>query len=98
MKKVLRALVVLLAVVAALALTPQSAQATSKTSDEAIAWLKSQVGNYIDMDGAPQDWLYQCVDLTKAYYQFLGESPVRGNGQDYSWNDLPSGWIRIPGG
>ena len=49
--------------------TANEAKATSKTSDEAINWVKSQVGNSIDADGA---YGAQCVDLIRAYYNFLG--------------------------
>lgn len=38
------------------------AKATSKTSDEAINWVKSQVGNSVDADGA---YGVQCVDLIR---------------------------------
>lgn len=48
--------------------TANEAKATSKTSDEAINWVKSQVGNSIDADGA---YGAQCVDLIRAYYNFL---------------------------
>ena len=39
--------------------------------------MKSQVGNSIDADGA---YGAQCVDLIRAYYNFLGVAQVRGNG------------------
>lgn len=74
--------------------TANEAKATSKTSDEAINWVKSQVGNSIDADGA---YGAQCVDLIRAYYNFLGVAQVRGNGCDYATNQLPSGWTRIKG-
>ena len=74
--------------------TANEAKATSKTSDEAINWVKSQVGNLIDADGA---YGAQCVDLIRAYYNFLGVAQVRGNGCDYATNQLPSGWTRIKG-
>ncbi len=72
--------------------------ATSKTADEAISWVQSKVGTKIDMDGAPTDQPYQCVDLVKAYYSYLGVSPVQGNGADYVSNSLPSGWTRVKNG
>ncbi len=62
--------------------------------DKAIAWAKSQVGKAIDYDGA---YGAQCVDLIKAYYKYLGVSPVTGNGCDYATNSLPSGWTRTKG-
>lgn len=67
----------------------------SNTSrDRAVQWCESQVGRSIDQDGA---YGAQCVDLIKAYYSYLGKSPVRGNGKDYATNSLPSGFSRIKG-
>lgn len=68
------------------------ASTNGKTAAQAIAWVKSKVGTGIDMDGAYGN---QCVDLTKAYYKYLGQSPVRGNGCDYAYNAKPSGWSRL---
>lgn len=65
---------------------------TSHSRNEAVEWAKNQIGSYIDVDGA---YGAQCVDLIKAYYQYLGVSAVTGNGCDYSHNSLPSGWTRI---
>lgn len=43
------------------------------TQTEAINWLNSQVGKYVDFDGA---WGSQCVDAFNFYYQYLtGRSP-----------------------
>lgn len=69
--------------------------ATSHTRDEALSWLNSQVGKSIDYDGVSG---VQCVDLAKAYYAYLGVSPVKGNGKDYATNALPSGWKRYTSG
>ena len=57
--------------------------------DDAMAWLEKQVGKTIG-DG-------QCVQLTKAYYTYLGVANPTGNGSDYATNTLPSGWKRIKG-
>ena len=65
-----------------------------KTADSAISWVKSKVGTGIDADGCSGN---QCVDLAKAYYSYLGQSMVRGNGSDYAYNAVPSGWSRIKG-
>ena len=73
------------------------ANATSKSQDEAIIWAQSQLGKSIDTDGFPSDQPYQCVDFIKSYYSFLGVTPVNGNGSDYTWNNLPSGWQRLQG-
>lgn len=67
---------------------------TSRTRDEALSWVRNMVGTGIDYDGVYGN---QCVDLIKAYYNFLGVEPVRGNGSDYVNNTLPSGWQRIQG-
>lgn len=70
---------------------------TSKTQAEALAWVRAQVGKSIDTDGFPSDQPYQCVDLIRAYYSYLGVDMVSGNGGDYTWNALPSGWQRLQG-
>ncbi|MDO5701927.1 MAG: CHAP domain-containing protein [Lachnospiraceae bacterium] len=72
-----------------------SVSATSRTADEAISWVNSKLGQYLDMDGA---YGAQCVDLILAYYDYLGVSRSSGNGRDYAWNALPSGWSRVQGG
>ena len=78
--------------------TAITAHATSKTADEAIAWVKSQVGKRIDMDGYPAEQPYQCVDLIKAYYQYLGVPVIPGDGWTFSYNDLPDpNWVRLEG-
>lgn len=69
--------------------------ATSKTADQAIAWVQAQVGKAIDYDGA---YGAQCVDLAMAYYNALGVTPSSGNGKDYATNTLPAGWTRVQGG
>ena len=63
--------------------------ATSKTQDQAIEWCRSQLGQCVGSG--------QCVAFIQAYYQALGVSAVSGNGSDYTWNNLPSGWQRIEG-
>ena len=75
-------------------LSSMEAGATSRTVDEAIAWVNSQVGRSIDYDGV---YGAQCVDLIKAYYAYLGVSPVAGHGKDYATNACPTGWQRIQG-
>lgn len=67
---------------------------TNRTQSEAIQWVKSQVGKSLDMDGA---YGAQCVDLILAYYDYLGVPRSSGNGADYTWNTLPSGWQRLQG-
>ena len=60
----------------------------------ALAAVKSKTGSAIDYDGA---YGPQCVDPVKYFYKKLGVNPVNGNGKDYTWNKLPSGWSRIKG-
>ena len=67
---------------------------SAHTQQEALNWVRNQVGKYIDFDGA---YGAQCVDLIKAYYSYLGVSPAVGNGSDYASNTLPGGWNRIKG-
>lgn len=73
-----------------------TAQATSKTADDAIAWANSQVGHSVGRDDGSGH--YQCVEFIQAYYQWLGVGAVSGNGAHYATNDLPSGWTRTAGG
>ncbi len=61
---------------------------------EALTWLHNAVGVSIDFDGA---YGAQCVDLLKAYYDYLGVGAQHGNAQDYRSNFLPQGWQRIEG-
>ncbi len=63
------------------------------TRNEAVAWAcaRADEGWHDDFDHTAG---LQCVDLIKAYYAYLGNSPVLGNGYDYQWNALPSGWRR----
>ena len=61
---------------------------------EALTWLHNAVGVSIDFDGA---YGAQCVDLLKAYYDYLGVGAQHGNAQDYRSNFLPEGWQRIEG-
>lgn len=94
MKK--RAIALTLALCLCLALLPITALATEKTADEAINWVKSQVGHPVGYDDG--SGYYQCVEFIQAYYQWLGVDAVRGNGYDYATNELPSGWTRTYGG
>lgn len=98
-RKALTILLTLIMIFAGLIPMPDSAfeayAYTSKTRDEAIEWVQSQLGVGIDYDGVYGE---QCVDLIKAYYNALGVAPVRGNGKDYATNSLPDGWSRVQGG
>lgn len=72
--------------------TITASAAVSHSQSEAVEWAKQRVKNPIDYDGV---YGVQCVDLIKAYYNYLGNTPVRGNANEYAWNALPSGWTRI---
>ena len=75
--------------------TAPEAYAVDKSANSGVSWTQSQVGKAIDYDGR---YGAQCVDLVKAYYAYLGVSPVQGNGADYVTNALPDGWTRVKGG
>lgn len=84
-----------LAMVMSLVVIPSNnVYATNVTADQAIAWVQSQVGKALDVDGA---YGAQCVDLIMAYYDYLGVPRASGNAVDYTTNALPSGWQRIKG-
>ena len=68
------------------------AATNGKTAEEAIAWVRSKVGMGIDFD---QRNGKQCVDLIKAYYNYLGQSEPYGNGADYVKNAKPATWKRL---
>ncbi len=97
MKKIRKTLCLLLSLVFVLAVIPMSASASTNghTAQDALAWVKAQVGKSLDYDGV---YGAQCVDLIKYYYAYLGcASYARGNGCDYATNALPSGWARYQG-
>ena len=88
MKK--RVLSLVLAVILIVGLLPTAAFASTngKTADDAINWVRSLNGQPVGSG--------ECVALIKAYYSYLGQTSPGGNGADYSWNQLPAGWKRIP--
>ena len=97
MKKIKKTLCLLLSLIFVLAVIPMSASASTNghTVQDALAWVKAQVGKSLDYDGV---YGAQCVDLIKYYYAYLGcASYARGNGCDYATNALPSGWVRYQG-
>lgn len=87
---------IFLAVLMAVSIIPAGAitaqAAVSHSQAEAVEWAKWRVKSPVDYDGS---YGVQCVDLTKAYYAYLGCTPVRGNANEYAWNSIPSGWSRI---
>ena len=65
---------------------------------ESVAWANARAAERwaVDVDNS---YGVQCVDLIKAYYQYLVGYSVRGNAIDYTndngANRLPSGWQRV---
>lgn len=94
MKKIKRLIGILLAFILVCGFVPVETKAAVPTQAEALAWIRSQVGRGLDMDGVYGN---QCVDLILAYYDFLGVPRSSGNAKDYAWNTLPSGFQRIQG-
>lgn len=97
MKRYLRCIVsMMLALVLAFGTLPTNsrveAATAGKTADDAIAWVRSKLGQELDYDGV---YGAQCVDLIAYYYQFLGQRAPGGNAVAYSWNALPAGWQRL---
>ena len=68
--------------------TAAFASTNGKTADDAINWVRSLNGQPVGSG--------ECVALIKAYYSYLGQTSPGGNGVDYSWNQLPAGWQRLP--
>ena len=85
-----RVLCLILAVIMVACLLPTAAFASTngKTADDAINWVRSLNGQPVGSG--------ECVALIKAYYSYLGQTSPGGNGADYSWNQLPAGWKRLP--
>lgn len=97
MKKLLiRSIAVVLCVMISVTSFSVTSFATNKTQAEALAWVKSQVGQSLEYNY--DQYYYQCVDFICHYYAYLGETSPGGDGKDYAWNSLPSGWTRVQGG
>ena len=104
MKRIKKTLCLLLLVFSVMLALPVTANASTNghTQQEAMAWVRAQVGKSLDYDNFPPPTLdgdqYQCVDLIKFYYAFLGCGNYGvGNACDYATNVLPSGWSRYKG-
>lgn len=65
-------------------------QAKAYSQQEAVNYLKGQIGKSIDLDGNGA-W---CVDLIVAYLDYLGVPRVWGNANEYQWK-TPSGFTRL---
>ncbi|MBR4766731.1 MAG: hypothetical protein IK085_08215 [Clostridia bacterium] len=91
MKKISeRIIAVLLCVALLICPFALNASATSKSSDQAIEWVKSNMGKIFGTG--------YCVDLIRAYYEFLGESSPLIPASSYITVTLPEGWTRTKGG
>lgn len=84
---------VMIAVMLVMVDGPMEAKAMT-TQSEAVNWIISQKGKAIDADGA---YGAQCVDLVKAYFDYLGVARITGNAKDYAYKTPPSGWQSIQG-
>ncbi|MBQ4452726.1 MAG: SH3 domain-containing protein [Clostridia bacterium] len=82
----------ILTVLCALALL-MTAQAASRTQDEAVQWAnqRCQEGWNLDYDGANG---CQDIDLIKYYFDYLGVPRLNGYASAYVNAALPSGWTR----
>ena len=93
MKKTLSLLLSLIMICSIFTISFVSAAASTNghSQAEAVEWIKAR-GNenwWQDVDGA---YDCQCVDLTMAYYSYLGKS-MSGYAKDYlNTSKLPSGW------
>ncbi len=84
-----------LALLVLLALLPSGALAATggHSQEEAVSWIRSLNGTYLDFDHAAG---CQCVDPIKAYYDYLGVGARRGNAEAYRFDYmLPDGWTRV---
>ncbi len=100
MKRIKKTLCLLLLVFSVMLALPVTANASTNghTQQEALAWVRAQVGKGLDYDGYPAGDKIQCVDLIKYYYDFLGcANYAVGHGYQYATNTLPSGWSRYKG-
>ena len=79
----------------AITLTAQ-ASTNRHTRDEAVTWVQNKIGTAEDYPGS--GFGAQCVDLICFYYEYLGQSRVVGNANDYMSNALPPGWTRYMNG
>ena len=76
MKQKMKHISIIMVVCCILTMMPFNAfTAKAASADEAIAWVQSQVGRSIDYDKV---YGAQCVDLIKAYYNYLGAARLMG--------------------
>ncbi len=97
MKKLIKKLtLVLLIILVYNLLNVNKSQAyTNHTLMEAVYWLQSKVGTYVDYDTwKSEEFWYQCTDLIYAYYDYLVGYVEWGDANAFLDNDLPDGWYR----
>lgn len=86
---------ILLSVLLVITMLPTTVFAANqrKTQEEAMNWVRSQVGQVLDYDSM---YGAQCTDLIMYYYKFLGYSPYWGDACDYASGDaVRYGWSRL---
>ncbi len=66
---------------------------TARTREEALNWVRSQEGKFLDYDG---QYGAQCVDFLSLYYQYLGKPILWGNANAFTWSNPPAGWTKYP--
>lgn len=70
-----------------------SASTNGKTQNDAVIWIKARADESWWENVNGDSYGCQCTDLIRKYYQFLGQSYVRGNACDYVYSSKwPSGW------
>lgn len=94
-KKLVSSIVTLALLVTFVPLESLKVEAISHTLNEAVEWIKAAEGWWEDVDG---EYGCQCVDLIKAYYDYLGYPRCYGNACDYYYGShgIPagSGWYK----
>lgn len=96
-KKAISMFLALAIVVTCLPIVATNVEATSRTVNDAVSWIKARAneGWNVDVDGA---YGCQCVDLIYAYYEYLGYSRMGGNACQYAEGSfgIPagSGWYK----
>ena len=74
--------------------TVSNGQITDISADDAINWVKNNVGNKL---GTPFNGQYQCVGLTSQYMKFLG-TWFGGSAYEYAYaSNVPTGMTMIQG-
>lgn len=85
--------IVLLLSFLVICITPYDAYgaASDHTRDDAVKYALSLQGSKHDVDNGS----YDCVDIAKLYYSYLGEPVETGHAYTYTTRHLPNGWTRV---